>query len=120
MSIPGVTVLYTSKYMVDAMWGWSWVGLIFVILTILGLMLFIIGLRDGDDIGLVGIFCLILGVTFSLLFFSHGTVIYGTEYNVTIDNDVTFSQVADQYEVSSVHGHLFTLRPHTVVYWTED
>ena len=121
MSIPGVTVLYTSKYLISETWGWSWGGLIFAIIAILGLIGFIIGLKDGDDsIGISGIFCLLLCATLSLFIFSHATNIYGTEYNVTIDNDVTFSQVADQYEVSSMNGRLFTLRPHTVVYWTED
>ena len=121
MSIPGVTVLYTSKYLVDTTWGWSWAILLFGIIAILGLIGFILGLRDEDGgIGLIGIVGLLLGVSLSLFIFANGTPIYGTEYNVTIDNDVTFSQVADQYEISSMNGRLYTLRPHTVVPWTED
>ena len=125
MSIPGVTVLYTSKYLVNETWGWSWAGFfIFAAIGILGLVGLIVGANDKDDDGLalivLGVFALFLGATMSLFIFAHGTPIYGTEYNVTIDNDVTFSQVADQYEVSSMNGRLFTLRPHTVVYWTED
>lgn len=125
MSIPGVTVLYTSKYLINETWGWSWAGFIFAIIAILGLICLIVGLNDKtSDEGLVlivlGAFTLFLGCTLSIFIFAHGTAIYGTEYNVTIDNDVTFSQVANQYEVSSMNGRLYTLRPHTVVPWTED
>ena len=124
MSIPGVTVLYTSKYLISETWGWSWGGFIFAAIALVGLAGLIVGCndKDGDGLALIvaGGFTLIMGIALSLFIFAHGTAIYGTEYNVTIDNDVTFSQVADQYEVSSMNGRLFTLRPHTVVYWTED
>lgn len=124
MSIPGVTVLYTSKYLINETWGWSWGGFIFLAIAILGLASIFVGCgdKDGDGLALIilGIMALFLGATLGLFMFAHGTAIYGTEYNVTIDNDVTFSQVADQYEVSSMNGRLYTLRPHTVVPWTED
>lgn len=121
MNIPGVTILYTSKYLINETWGWSWGGFAFVLIALLGLIGFVIGIKDGEDaLGISGIFCLLLGVSLSMFIFAHATNIYGTEYNVTIDNNVTFSQVANQYEVSSMNGRLYTLRPHTVVPWTED
>lgn len=126
MNIPGVTILYTSKYLINETWGWSWAGFIFAIIAILGLVGLIVGVNDktsnDEGLGLTvsGVFALFLGCTLSIFIFANATNIYGTEYNVTIDNDVTFSQVANQYEVSSMNGRLYTLRPHTVVYWTED
>ena len=125
MNIPGVTILYTSKYSISETWGWSWGGFIFAAIALLGLIGLIVGCNDKEDenslvLIVMGIFALAMGVTLSLFIFAHGTAIYGTEYNVTIDNDVTFSQVANQYEVSSMNGRLYTLRPHTVVPWTED
>lgn len=122
MSIPGVTVLNTSKYLINETWGWSWGGLIFAIIAILGLIGIVVGLNDKDtDNGLVlaisGFFLVVTGTAISLFIFAHSTNIYGTEYNVTIDNDVTFAQVADQYEVSSMNGRLYTLRPHKIIPW---
>lgn len=100
-------------------------GFIFAAIALLGLIGLIVGCNDKEDenslvLIVMGIFALAMGVTLSLFIFAHGTAIYGTEYNVTIDNDVTFSQVANQYEVSSMNGRLYTLRPHTVAPWTED
>lgn len=125
MNIPGVTILYTSKYLISETWGWSWGGFIIAAIGLLGLIGLIVGCNDKEDenslvLIVMGIFALAMGVTLSLFIFAHSTAIYGTEYNVTIDNDVTFSQVANQYEVSSMNGRLYTLRPHTVVPWTED
>lgn len=124
MNIPGVTILYTSKYLINETWGWSWGGFAFAAIAILGLAGILVGLGDKDcdswTLVISGTFTLFLGATLSVFIFAHATNIYGTEYNVTIDNDVTFSQVANQYEVSSMNGRLYTLRPHTVVYWTED
>lgn len=121
MNIPGVEILYSSKYVVGSDWGWTplnWIIIGFAIIAIISIFL---GYYDEDAGSLIaGSICLICCIILILSFSSAGKTIYGTEYNVIINDDTAFAEVANEYQINDVNGKLYTLRPYNIVPWEGD
>lgn len=121
MNIPGVEVLYTSKYLYDTTWGWSPICIMWIIFIILGIIGIFIGCSDKDSQTIFVSSLIVVGCTIlTLIFLASGKPVYGTEYHVTICDDVSFAKVANNYNVQEINGRLYTLRPHEIVPWEGD
>ncbi len=121
MNIPGVEVLYTSKYLYDTTWGWSPMCIIWIIFIILGIVGIFVGCSDRDAQIIFVSSLIICGCTIlALIFLSNGKNIYGTEYYVRINNDVTFSEITSQYTVKDIKGQMCVLRPNNFIAWEEE
>lgn len=121
MNIPGVEILYSSKYVVGSDWGWTPLNWVLVGIAIIAIISIFLGYYNGDtgsliagSISLVG--CIILILSFS----SSGKTLYGTEYNVIINDDIAFTEIANKYQINNVNGKLYTLRPYNIVPWEGD
>ena len=120
MNIPGVEVLYTSKYIYDTTWGWSPLCIIFLIFVVLSIICIFLGYFDKEPPIIFISSLLVIGCTIlTIICLSHGKNIYGTEYYVRINNDVTFSEIANQYTIKDVKGQMYILRPNTYIAWEE-
>lgn len=121
MNIPGVEILHSSKYVVGSDWGWTPINWVLVGIAIIAIFSIFLGCYYKDmrnlimgSISLIG--CIILILSFS----SAGKTLYGTEYNVIINDDTALTEIANKYQINNVNGKLYTLRPYNIVPWEGD
>ena len=120
MNIPGVEVLYTTKYLYDTTWGWSPMSIMWIGFLIVGIICIFIGCSNHDFKTIFLSSILVIGCTIlTVISLSNGKSVYGTEYYVRINNDVTFSEIANQYTIKDVKGQIYILRPNTYIAWEE-
>jgi hypothetical protein len=81
------------------------------ILTVLGLIIFIVGiaLEWGDDV--TGVGCLLFVISLVLLFIAvFNAEPEHTRYKVTISDDVNLVEFLERYEILDTEGEIYTIR----------
>ena len=106
----GVAILDTGTKVLEYGWGWSWVGLIFIIISLISLVATGLCLSDGDISGYVFFITSVLLIILAMILFSHAkeTKIVST-YKVTIDDSVSMVEFYDRYEILEVEGKIYTV-----------
>lgn len=118
----GVHYLTSKSYQAGTTWGINIGGIIFTIVAIIGLAIIIGSLiRSGPDefFIIIGLWIFILFGIFALITY-HANPIYNTQYLVTIEQYVPYSEIQKEYEIVSSKDNIVTLRPLTPVPWEED
>lgn len=118
----GVHYLTSESYQAGTTWGINIGGIIFTIVAIIGLAIIIGSLiRSGPDefFIIIGLWIFILFGIFALITY-HANPIYNTQYLVTIEQYVPYSEIQKEYEIVSSKDNIVTLRPLTPVPWEED
>lgn len=118
----GVHFLTSESYQAGTSWGINIGGIIFTILAIIGLVIIIGSLiRSGPDefFIIIGLWIFILFGIFALIAYG-ANPIYNTQYLVTIEQYVPYSEIQKEYEIVSSKDNIVTLRPLEPVPWEED
>ena len=118
----GVHYLASESYWAGSYWGINIGGIIFTILALIGLVIIIGSLiRSGPDefFIMIGLWMFILFGIFALLTY-HGNAIYNTQYLVTIEQYVPYSEIQKEYKIVSTKDTIVTLRPLEPVPWEGD
>ena len=118
----GVHYLASESYQAGSYWGINTGGIIFTILALIGLVIIIGSLiRSGPDEFFItlGLWIFIVFGVFALLTY-HGNAIYNTQYLVTIEQYVPYSEIQKEYKIVSSKDNIVTLRPLTPVPWEGD
>lgn len=118
----GVHYLASESYQAGSYWGINIGGIIFTILALIGLVIIIGSLiRSGPDefFIIIGLWIFILFGVFALLTY-HENPIYNTQYLVTIEQYVPYSEIQKEYKIVSTKDNIVTLRPLTPVPWEGD
>ena len=118
----GVHYLASESYQAGSYWGINTGGIIFTILALIGLVIIIGSLiRLGPDefFIIIGLWIFILFGVFALLTY-HENPIYNTQYLVTIEQYVPYSEIQKEYKIVSSKDNIVTLRPLTPVPWEGD
>lgn len=107
----GITILNTSEYLVDRIGGsLNFNSIMFGIIGILCLVCFIWTLREADNscpAFLIGIF--VSGVLAVSFWHMHGAEVTIPQYQVTIDNSVSYIDFTDKYKVIKQEGRIYTI-----------
>ena len=106
--LEGIEILVQSEIMQTPLWA-----KIIIAFTILGLLIFFIGLVESMDsaiiIGsIVSFFCLFGCLAIILIEPEEPTGIY--EYQVIIDDNVSFTELYEKYEIVDQNGEIWTIR----------
>ena len=122
MNISGVELIYTSKYIANYTWGWSWLALVPIALFVLSAIGIYCCINPSFDLGMFIYSALILvfSVVLGLFILHSGTPIYGTQYECTVEDNVNFNEIAKKYQIADIHGKLYTLRPYEIEPWTDE
>lgn len=118
----GVHFLTSESYQAGTSWGINIGGIIFTIFAIIGLVIIIGSLiRSGPDefFIIIGFWIFILFGIFALIAYG-ANPIYNTQYLVTIEQYVPYSEIQKEYEIVSSKDNIVTLRPLTPVPWEGD
>lgn len=118
----GVHYLASESYRAGSYWGINIGGIIFTILALIGLVIIIGSLiHSGPDefFIVIGLWVFILFGVFALLTY-HENPIYNTQYLVTIEQYVPYSEIQKEYKIVSTKDNIVTLRPLTPVPWEGD
>lgn len=118
----GVHFLTSEAYHAGTYWGINIGGIIFTILAIIGLVIIIGSLiHSGPDefFIIIGLWIFILFGIFALIAYG-ANPIYNTQYLVTIEQYVPYSEIQKEYEIVSSKDNIVTLRPLTPVPWEGD
>lgn len=107
-------VLHNPQYITEYTWGWSWGGLMLLLLTAIFVKttLNITGVPKQMIIG-GAIIIAIVGIICSLSLFSKGTSIetYShSEYEVVVHEGVDCKEFLEKYEVIEQNGDLITIK----------
>lgn len=106
-------LLRDPVYITEYSWGFSWEGLLYIVIAIVLFIYFIVAFkrnRYGDF--LFGMLFTILYALISLIAFSIGTeteVYSHSEYQVTISDDVKLKEFMENYEIVDVKGEIYTI-----------
>ena len=99
----GVEILTSAQVVAETAFNWNafWItfGIICGIFTILGIVLVITNDQDWTTI----LLSLLLGAAL-------GTAIGGSQYEVTISDEVSATKFLEHYEVVDQNGRIFTVR----------
>jgi multisubunit Na+/H+ antiporter MnhB subunit len=96
--------------------SWSigcWVGIIFTIACVIAFALSIIEAIKEKDILMVLLGILVLGLGAAILFgavLPHDVTATVNQYEVTINEDITFKEVMDKYNFIEQRGDIYVLR----------
>lgn len=119
----GVHYLASESYQAGTAWGINIGGIIFTILALIGLVIVIGSLIhcSGPDefFIMIGLWIFILFGIFALITY-HANPIYNTQYLVTIEQYVPYSEIQKEYKIISSKDNIVTLRPLTPVPWEGD
>ena len=86
-----MTILNTEQVVGDSIWGFSWMGVIFGALFILGFIMTIIEIVDGGDSPFPFLLCICCAVL-CFVGFATGTDIYTTQYEIICEDDFEYPQ----------------------------
>ena len=114
----GVRYLASESYAAGHYWQFTFLGVIFLIISIAGLWLIIHGIffaEEGDLFVIAGIYVMIFFGAFSCIQNIHIT--YGTQYLVTTEPYILYSEIQKDYRIIEVKDNIITLRPHEFVPW---
>lgn len=118
----GVHYLTSESYQAGTVWGINIGGIIFTILALIGLVIIIGSLIcSGPDefFIILGLWIFIVFGVFALIAYS-ANPIYNTQYLVTIEQYVPYSEIQKEYKIISSKDNIVTLRPLTPVPWEGD
>ena len=118
----GVHFLTSESYQASTIWGINAGGIIFTILALIGLVIIIGSLiRSGPDdfFIMIGLWIFILFGIFALIAY-HANPIYNTQYLVTIEQYVPYSEIQKEYKIVNTKDNIVTLRPLEPVPWEGD
>ncbi len=117
----GVHFLASESYQAGTTWGINIGGIIFTILALIGLVIVIGSLICGPDefFIMIGLWIFILFGIFALLTY-HCNAVYNTQYLVTIEQYVPYSEIQKEYKIVNSKDNIVTLRPLIPVPWEED
>ena len=118
----GVHYLASESYQAGSYWGINTGGIIFTILALIGLVIIIGSLiRSGPDefFIILGLWIFIMFGVFALIAYC-ANPIYNTQYLVTIEQYVPYSEIQKEYKIISSKDNIVVLRPLTPVPWEED
>ena len=109
--IPGVEILNTNPYVMARTWGWDWAAAFVAIgaICLIIMVIIFIYIKDRVLAVVVGL-CATVFIIFTISMF-HDAPVYGTEYQCTINDDVSLTDVYNNYTIESVNGKIYTLRP---------
>lgn len=115
----GVHYLTSESYQAGTTWGINIGGIIFTILALIGLVIVIGSLircsgLDAEFFVMIGLWIFILFGIFALITY-HANPIYNTQYLVTIEQYVPYSEIQKEYTIVSSKDNIVTLRPLTPV-----
>lgn len=108
-------VLHNPQYTVDYTWGWSALGIVFGIISLISLLCVIIGIKDkdyGNDFFLAVVIAIFFGglafiecsIATPIETFSH------SEYVVVVHEGVDCKEFLEKYEVVEQNGDLITIK----------
>lgn len=118
----GVHFLASESYQAGTIWGINICGIIFTILALVGLVIIIGSLLISgpeDFFIMIGLWIFILFGIFALIAY-HSNPIYNTQYLVTIEQYVPYSEIQKEYKIVNTKDNIVTLRPLTPVPWKGD
>ena len=117
----GVRFLASESYQAGTVWGINIGGIIFTILALVGLVIIIGGLIYNFDefLIMIGLWIFILFGVFALIAY-HANPIYNTQYLVTIEQYVPYSEIQKEYKIVSSKDNIIVLRPLEPVPWKGD
>lgn len=118
----GVHFLASESYQAGTIWGINLWGIIFTILALIGLVIIIGSLicsGPDDFFIMIGLWIFILFGIFALIAY-HSNPIYNTQYLVTIEEYVPYSEIQKEYKIVSSKDNIVTLRPFEPVPWEGD
>lgn len=106
-------ILHNPQYVTEYSWGWSWVGLILLIVTAISVKIILnftgvpkwMKNTSAAIIVIVGLIC-------SLSSFSEGKTIenyHHSEYVVILHEDVNYKEFFEKYEIVDSDGKFYTI-----------
>lgn len=119
----GVHYLASESYQASSCWGINNLGIIFTILALLGLIILISSFVKNkgceEFFVLIGTWIFIVFGVLAILEY-HSNPIYNTQYLVTVEQYVPYSEIQKEYKIVSSKDNIVTLRPLMPVPWEGD
>lgn len=117
----GVHFLASESYQAGTTWGINIGGIIFTIFALMGLIV-IIGSLISEPDKLIILSGLLMFIAFGLLglITYHEKPVYNTQYLVTIEEYVPYSEIQKEYKIVSSKDNIVVLRPLEPVPWEGD
>ena len=101
---------------IEDYFSWSvgcWFGIILTIVCVIGFTYFLIETIKEKEIGFLGmdILCLVVGaVILAEIVLPHDVITTVNQYEVTINEDITFKEIMDKYNFIEQRGDIYVLR----------
>ena len=101
---------------IEDYFSWSigcWVGIILTIACVIGFALCVINAIKEEEILIVFLGLLILGIGAAILFgavLPHNVTTTVNQYEATINEDITFKEIMDKYDFIEQRGDIYVLR----------
>ena len=101
---------------IEDYFSWSigcWVGIILTIACVVGFALCVINAIKEEEILIILLGFLILGIGAAILFgavLPHNVITTVNQYEVTVNENITFKEIMDKYNFIEQRGDIYVLR----------
>lgn len=113
----GITILDTIT-IAQATWGWSWSGLIFALLVVMGVIVYTVSLSEGTSV-LIPTVAVLSALCFTCLtahLFSTAVELPDiVQHKVLIDESVNLLDFYEKYDIIEQEGKIFTIQEKGVI-----